>query len=108
MQRRQLQSFQPYFEIHEVKHPGRVKRVTITPEVVNMMIEKGYFNVGSVVIPVSKNSDLVTVNLHLTNDKTKPHPLSGFPISGFPQSLVEAEPGMKRSCKLSHGKTLVA
>ncbi|KAF2255943.1 hypothetical protein BU26DRAFT_498691 [Trematosphaeria pertusa] len=56
----------------------------------------GCFDVGSIVIPVSQQTGVVSIDLHLTNDKRNPHPFSGFPISGFPRSLADGEP-LKRT-----------
>lgn len=63
-----------------------------------MMTETGCFDVGSIVIPVSQQTGVVSIDLHLTNDKRNPHPFSGFPISGFPRSLADGEP-LKRTSK---------
>lgn len=98
MQRHQLHSFQPYFKIQETKHGESAQYVHLTREIIGGMIDTGYFSVGSIVIPVSKDSGLVSINLHLTNDKRKPHPFSGFPISGFPRNLAEGDP-IKRTSK---------
>ena len=98
MQRHQLHSFQPYFKIQETKHGEKAQYVNLTREIIGGMIDTGHFDVGSIVIPVSKDSGLVSINLHLTNDKRKPHPFSGFPVSGFPRNLAEGEP-IKRTGK---------
>ena len=97
MQRHQLHSFQPYFKLQEVKQNEKAQTITITQEIISMMINTGYFSVGSIVIPVSKEAAFVAINLHLSNDKKKPHPYSGFPISGFPRSLADGETLKKTS-----------
>lgn len=77
--------------MQEVKQVDKTQNVKLTQEIINVMINTGYFNIGSIVIPVSKETAYVSINLHLSNDKKKPHPFSGFPISGFPRSLADAE-----------------
>ncbi|KAF1965273.1 hypothetical protein BU23DRAFT_604288 [Bimuria novae-zelandiae CBS 107.79] len=91
MQRHQLYSFQPYFKVQEVKQGDKAQTIKLTQEIISTMINTGYFSVGSIVIPVSKEVAFVSINLHLSDDKKKPHPFSGFPISGFPRSLADGE-----------------
>jgi len=54
----------------------------------------------SIVIPVTSESALLSVDLHLTNDRMKPTLCTGFPISGFPRSLADGEP-LKRTSESS-------
>ncbi|KAF2188984.1 hypothetical protein K469DRAFT_684250 [Zopfia rhizophila CBS 207.26] len=79
MQKHQHQSFQPYFQIQEVNHEKVAQKIHISPEIIKNMTEFGYFDIGSIVIPVSLQMGFVSMDLYLRNDTKGPHPISGFP-----------------------------
>lgn len=92
LQRHQLHSFQPYFRVQEAKHAERVQIIPISRDVIRLVTDISYFDIGSIVIPVSERGSLVSISLHLTDDKEKHRLAWGFQISGFPRSLAEVEP----------------
>lgn len=98
MRKRQLPSFRPFFRVQEVKRQETAQNIYITPKIISEMIDIGLFNLGSVAIPVSSHSALLAIDIHLTNDKTRPHLCCGFPISGFPRTLADGE-ALKRASK---------
>lgn len=51
------------------------------------MIEFGNVEFDRIRIPISTQRALVAIDLHLSSDPNKPHPFSGFAISGFPRIL---------------------
>jgi hypothetical protein len=60
---------------------------------ISEMIDLGLFNLGSIAIPVTTDTAILSIDLHLAND---PHLCSGCPISGFPRNLSDGEP-LKRA-----------
>lgn len=96
LKRHQLHSFQPYFRIQEAKHSERAKQVPISRDVIRMVTDISYFDIGLITIPVYQQSSMVSIYLHLTDDHEKPSLACGFPISGFPRNLAEGEP-LRRS-----------
>lgn len=97
MQKHQLGSFQPYFHIREIKYGEKVQNVLITSTIISGMTDRGFFDVGSIVIPVTEQTGIISINLHLTDDKSNSQP-NGLPISGFPRSLADVDP-LKRACE---------
>jgi hypothetical protein len=97
MQKHQLQSFQPYFRIREVMHEETAQRIDISPAVIEKMTKFAHFDIGSIAIPVSLQMGLISIELHLTDDRR-----INYPISGFPRSLVNEEP-LKKTCKCLTG-----
>jgi hypothetical protein len=102
LQKCQLQSFQPYFNIQEVKQEDGALKVVISREIISAMVEFGFFDVGSIAIPISSQAGLVAIDLHLTNDRNKPRAGLGCPISGFPRNLTDMEPLKKTSKSTSN------
>lgn len=96
LQRHQLRAFQPHFRMQEAKYSERANNIVLTREIIRTMTETSYFDIGTIVIPVPQQASIIAIDLHLTNDKKKPHPFNGFPISGFPRSLANGEP-LKRT-----------
>ena len=96
LQKCQQQSFQPYFEIHEIANEGSWQRVEIGPDIIDGMTAFGYFDVKSIAIPISTETGSICINLHLTNE-----PTYMFPISGFPRNLVGTVP-LKKSSTHTH------
>ncbi|KAF2462522.1 FabD/lysophospholipase-like protein [Lindgomyces ingoldianus] len=86
--RHQRHPFQPYFKVQEARHGERTQYIYLIREIIRMMTETASFDVGSIVIPVSQQTALVAIDLHLIDEKKS----SGIPISGFPRSLAEGEP----------------
>jgi hypothetical protein len=60
--------------------------------VLNEMIDFMDFRTETITIPVTSESALIAIDLHLTDDSMKPELQNGFPISGFPRSLGDDEP----------------
>ncbi|KAI8938298.1 hypothetical protein NX059_005951 [Plenodomus lindquistii] len=96
IRKHQRPNFQPYFHVKEVKHEESAQDIYITARVIREMIDRGLFHLGSIAIPVTSESSLLSINLHLTDDRMKPHIHPGFPISGFPRSVADGEP-LKRA-----------
>jgi hypothetical protein len=65
------------------------------------MIDLGQFNLGSIAIPVTMETSMLSIDLHLS---TEAHLSSGCPISGFPRNLSDGEPlkraGKQKTCYL--------
>lgn len=77
--------------------------IHVTTQNIREMTERGLFCLDSIVIPVTSEEAVVTIDLHLTDDRAR-HSQSGLPISGFPRVLVDAEPLKKtREYKLQAG-----
>lgn len=91
LRKHQGPNFQPFFRIQEVKQNQSAQKVHIKVHVIHEMIDRGLFNLESIVIPVTSEASLLSMDLHLVNDRC-----SGFPISGFPRSLADGEP-LKRA-----------
>lgn len=92
IRKHQRPNFQPFFHVKEVKHEESAQDIYITARVVHEMTDRGLFHLESIVIPVTSESSLLSIDLHLTDDRMKPHVRPGFPISGFPRSLADGEP----------------
>ncbi|PVI02430.1 hypothetical protein DM02DRAFT_701953 [Periconia macrospinosa] len=84
-------SFQPFFRVHEVVHNEQAQDIKLDRQVLEDMIDVLEFRMSDITIPISTETALITIDLHLTNDPMKPHLRTGFPISGFPRSLVDEE-----------------
>lgn len=96
LQNCQQQSFQPYFEIHEIADEGGSQRVEIGPDIIAGMTAFGYFDVNSIAIPISSKTGSISIDLHLTNE-----PTYVFPISGLPRNLADTAP-LKRTSMHAH------
>jgi len=96
IRKHQRPSFQPFFHVKEVKHEESAQDIFITAKIIHEMIDRGLFYLESVAIPMTSESSLLSIDLHLTDDRMKPHVRPGFPISGFPRILADGEP-LKKS-----------
>ncbi|KAF2441827.1 hypothetical protein P171DRAFT_418623 [Karstenula rhodostoma CBS 690.94] len=83
--------FQPFFRVQEVNHDESVHSIPITAQAIRDMIERGRFDLGKLAIPVTSEMSIVSIDLHLTDDKARYFVRSGFPISGFPRSLSDGD-----------------
>lgn len=86
IQKHQLHSFQPYFKIRELMHEETSQYIKISPEIIEKMTKFGYFEIGSIVIPISLQMGLISIELNLTDNRR-----ITYPISGFPRSLTSEE-----------------
>lgn len=103
LQRHQLRSFQPHFRVQEAKHSEKTEHIVLTREIIRTMTETSYFDIGTIVIPVTQQASIIAIDLYLTNDKKRPYLSNNFPISGFPRSLADGEPLKKtRESSPSH------
>jgi hypothetical protein len=66
--------------------------IDITTQTIREMSDRGLFHLNSIVIPVTSEEAVVSIDLHLTDDRTMWRGKSGFPISGFPRLLADGEP----------------
>ncbi|KAF2758985.1 hypothetical protein EJ05DRAFT_499409 [Pseudovirgaria hyperparasitica] len=87
LRKHQLQFFQPYFRVFEVNNENMAQKLIITGNVIAKMVEQDHFDMGSIVIPVSLQMGVVSIQLHVDSDK---HYL--YPISGMPRVLTGIEP----------------
>lgn len=55
------------------------------------MTERGLFHLESIVIPVTSEEAIVTIHLHLKDERVIRRSQSGFAISGFPRVLADGE-----------------
>jgi len=101
IRKHQRPSFQPFFHVKEVKHEESAQDIFITAKIIHEMIDRGLFYLESVAIPMTSESSLLSIDLHLTDDRMKPHVRPGFPISGFPRILADGEPLKKSSTCLT-------
>ncbi|KAF1847324.1 uncharacterized protein K460DRAFT_278260 [Cucurbitaria berberidis CBS 394.84] len=85
-------NFQPFFRVHEVTHDENAQDIQLGHDILEDMIEVLDFRMDTITIPVTSESALVSIDLHLTDDAMKPELRNGFPISGFPRSLADDEP----------------
>ncbi|CAO2647539.1 Nn.00g084610.m01.CDS01 [Neocucurbitaria sp. VM-36] len=92
----QRRNFQPFFRVHEVKHDKDAQDIEITRKVLEDMIDSRFFFLDTITIPVTSESALLSIDLHLTNDQENPALSICFPISGFPRSFADGEP-LKRT-----------
>lgn len=99
MRKHQRPNFQPFFRVQEIKYDESAVNIYITTHIIREMIDRGLFHLDSIAIPVTSELSLLSMDLHLTDDRTKPHICRGFPISGFPRSLTDEEP-LKRTSML--------
>ncbi|KAF9738488.1 hypothetical protein PMIN01_03771 [Paraphaeosphaeria minitans] len=83
--------FQPFFHVQEVNHDESAHNIPITAQAIRDMIERGRFDLGKLAIPVTSETSIVAIDLHLTDDKARYFVKSGFPISGFPRSLADGD-----------------
>ena len=104
MRKRQLQTFQPFFRIREANNEEFLD-VRFTPTTIQNMIEFGNVEFERVRIPITMQRALVSIDLHLSSDPNKPHPFSGFSISGFPRLLGDDDT-LRRASKLRHKKCI--
>ena len=102
MQKHQLHSFQPYFKIREVMHEETAQCIIISPEIIEKMTKFGYFDIGSIVIPISQQMGFVSIELHLTDNQR-----ITYPISGFPRTLANEAP-LKRTSESCSASLLVS
>lgn len=70
--------------------------IHVTTQTIRDMTDRGLFHLNSIVIPVSSEEAVVSINLHLTYDRTMRRGQSGLPISGFPRFLADGE-SLKRT-----------
>lgn len=82
-------------------HGGQTQEIELDRTVLENMIDSRFFHVQPIEIPVTTESALLAIDLHLTNDSIKEDLLTGFPISGFPRSLADDEP-LNRTSKPLH------
>ena len=94
LQNRQLQSFQPHFRVHEIGNESTAQTIVVDPNIIKGMRDFGFFDVKSIVIPVSAQTGSICIDLHLTTE-----PTYVFPISGFPRNLADTAP-LKRTSKM--------
>lgn len=92
IRKHQRPNFQPFFHVKEVKHEESAQDIYITARAIYEMNDRGLFHLEYIAIPVTSESSLLSIDLHLTDDSMKPHVRHGFPISGFPRSLADGEP----------------
>ncbi|KAF2134377.1 hypothetical protein P153DRAFT_402048 [Dothidotthia symphoricarpi CBS 119687] len=100
IRKHQRPHFQPFFQVQEVKHNQSAQKIYITAHIVHEMIDRGLFHLDSIVMPVTSEASLLSIDLHLTDDRRKRHVCYGFPISGFPRSLADGEP-LKRTASIT-------
>ncbi|KAF1996801.1 hypothetical protein P154DRAFT_565860 [Amniculicola lignicola CBS 123094] len=91
MRKHQRPNFQPFLVVQEINRSESAQEILITARIIDDMINRGLFRLDSIAIPVSSESSLLSMDLHLTDDRMKPHICCGFPISGFPRSLADGE-----------------
>lgn len=90
MKKHQLPHFQPFFRIQESMRDDTTQCVHIAAQTVRDMTERGLFHLDSVVIQLSSEDAIVSIHLQLTSDRPQPDS-PGFPISGFPRQLADAD-----------------
>ncbi|EUC48828.1 hypothetical protein COCMIDRAFT_2285 [Bipolaris oryzae ATCC 44560] len=83
--------FQPFFRIYEVGNVEHTQEIELSRNVLEDMVDTRLFDLGPIVIPVTSESALLAIDLHLTDDHMQPTLSTGFPISGFPRNLTEGE-----------------
>jgi hypothetical protein len=77
-------------------HDDASQYIHVTTQTIREMTERGLFHLDSIVIPVTSEDAVVSMELHLTEDRTMRRGRSGMPISGFPRLLADGEP-LKRT-----------
>jgi hypothetical protein len=65
--------------------------IHVTTQTIREMTDRGLFHLDSIVIPVTSDEAVVSIDLHLTDDRTMRRGKSGVPISGFPRLLADGE-----------------
>jgi hypothetical protein len=78
-------------------HDEASQCIHVTTQTIREMTDRGLFHLDSIVIPVSSEEAVVSIDLHLNDDRAMRRGQSGFPISGFPRLLADGEPLKKTS-----------
>jgi hypothetical protein len=78
--------------------------IHITQQIIREMTDRGLFYLESIVIPVTSEKAIVTIHLHLNDERVIQRSQSGFPISGFPRVLADGEL-LKKICKYTTSST---
>ncbi|CAN9312297.1 unnamed protein product [Alternaria alternata] len=99
IRKHQTPYFQPFFRIQEAMRDESSQCIQVETQTIRDMTERGLFRLDSVVIPVTSEGAEVSIDLHLTDDRTR-HGQRGLPISGFPRHLADGEP-IKKTTSLS-------
>ena len=97
IRKHQKPNFQPFFRVQEVKYIESAQNIYVTDSIIREMTDRGLFYLGTIVIPVTSKSSLLSMDLHMTENLRNSPKCLGFPISGFPRSLADSEPLMKAS-----------
>ncbi|XP_014554875.1 hypothetical protein COCVIDRAFT_39346 [Bipolaris victoriae FI3] len=87
----QRYKFQPFFRISEVGNVEHTQDIELSRKVLEDMVDSRSFNLGAIVIPVTSDPALLSIDLHLIDDRKQPKFSTSFPISGFPRNLTEGE-----------------
>lgn len=87
----QRYKFQPFFRISEVGNVEHTQDIELSRKVLEDMVDSRSFNLGAIVIPVASDPALLSIDLHLIDDRKQPKFSTSFPISGFPRNLTEGE-----------------
>ena len=101
MLRHQKTHFQPFFRVQEVRYIESAQEIYVTATIIREMTNRGFFHLGSIAIPVTSESSLLSMDLHMSENPMNPRVCLGFPISGFPRSLANGEP-LKKDSKLPY------
>ncbi|KAJ8114147.1 hypothetical protein OPT61_g3904 [Boeremia exigua] len=91
IRRHQQPNFQPFFLIQEALCDETSQCIEFTTETIHKMTDRGLFHLDSVVIPVTSEEAVVSIDLQLTNNRGLRRDQTGHPISGFPRILADGE-----------------
>lgn len=94
LEERKSDGFDPYFLIKpNTDSVDSTSILAMTPEIMRGMSDQGIFSLSNVQIPLREDTKSTSINLFLTgHDGLEP---DGFPISGFPRSLLWEPAGAK-------------
>ncbi|OCL08712.1 hypothetical protein AOQ84DRAFT_339905 [Glonium stellatum] len=98
LSKHQNNNVQPYFEIvgyADGSQGNSLSKIPLTPDVIQKMTKKGYFDLGIRKITVPNKHDQVIIFFNFSTETG----VESFPISGFPRRLMSEETGIDKNMK---------